>query len=266
MAKGTVADNWEHGDAYEQYVGRWSRQVAPRFLEWLEPPPGLRWLDVGCGTGALAATIVDTTAPASVDGLEPSLGFLTTARERLGDTVRLQQGEAGSIPLGDDTVDMVVSGLVLNFVPDIPAGLAEMRRVVTPRGTVAAYVWDYAGDMQFMRYFWDAAADLDPAAADLDEGVRFPMATPEGLTALFQDAGLTNVGTVALDIPTRFEDFDAFWSPFLGAQGSAPSYLASLDAEAQARLRESLLVRVPAAADGSIELLARAWGVRGTSE
>ncbi|CAN5402787.1 class I SAM-dependent methyltransferase [soil metagenome] len=260
-----VSDNWERGDAYEQYVGRWSRQVAPRFLDWLAASPGLRWLDVGCGTGALTATIVDHAAPASVDGVEPSAGFLTTARERLGESVALHQGDAATIPLPDDSVDMVVSALVLNFVPDIAAALAEMRRVVVAGGTVAGYVWDYGGDMQFMRYFWDAAVALDPDAAELDEAVRFPMTTPDGLAGLFAAAGLSNVVTVALDIHTSFADFDALWAPFLSAQGPAPTYLASLDTSGRDRLREKMRLRVPVAADGSIDLIARAWAVRGIS-
>jgi SAM-dependent methyltransferase len=263
MAAPRVSDNWERGDAYELYVGRWSRQVAPLFLGWLARPPGLRWVDVGCGTGALTAAIVDHAQPLSVTGVEPSAGFLDTARERLGESATLLQGDAASIPLSDGDADVVVSGLVLNFVPDAAAGLAEMRRVVGS-GTVAAYVWDYGRDMQFMRYFWDAAVALDHAALDLDEAVRFPLANPDGLTRLFDEAGLRDVSTTALDVPTRFADFDAFWSPFLGAQGSAPSYLASLDSDAQTRLREELRERVPASADGSIDLIARAWAVRGT--
>jgi len=255
-----VRENWEQGDAYELYVGRWSRQVAPLFLDWLGMPPGLRWVDVGCGTGALTAAILDEAAPTSVVGIEPSEGFLTTARQRLGDRARLLHAGAESLPLGDTSADVVVSGLVLNFVSDVSAALAEMRRV---GGTVAAYVWDYGKDMQFMRYFWDAAVDLDPSVRGLDEAVRFPVASEPGLRTLFAD--FADVSTTALDLPTVFADFDAFWTPFLGAQGSAPTYLASLDAEARDRLREAVRERVPASADGSIDLVARAWAVRGSA-
>ena len=262
MAAPRVSDNWERGDAYELYVGRWSRQVAPLFLDWLAQPAGMRWVDVGCGTGALTAAIVDRAEPAAVTGVEPSEGFLATAQDRLGSSATLLRGDAAALPLADASADIVVSGLVLNFVPDLAAALAELGRVGAG-GTVAAYVWDYARDMQFMRYFWDAAVDLDPSAGDLDEAVRFPVATPDGLSAAFSAAGFGSVSTTALDVPTHFADFEEFWSPFLGAQGSAPSYLASLDDDAKGRLRDALRVRVPASGDGSIDLIARAWAVRG---
>jgi SAM-dependent methyltransferase len=262
MATPAVSDNWERGDAYERYVGRWSRQVAPAFLDWLATPAGLRWVDVGCGTGALSAAILDLCAPQHVTGVDPSAGFLATAAENLGDRVELLEGSGEVIPLPDGAADAVVSGLALNFMPDPGAALAEMRRVAGP-GTVAAYVWDYAGRMDFMRLFWDAAVAQDAAARDLDEGVRFPFADAEGLSALFAEAGLSDIATTSIDVPTVFPDFDALWEPFLGAQGSAPSYLASLDADARFDVREHMRHHAPTADDGSISLIARAWAVRG---
>jgi ubiquinone/menaquinone biosynthesis C-methylase UbiE len=137
---------WEVGDAYEQYVGRWSRLVARDFLGWLDRAAGLRWLDVGCGTGALSASLLAAAAPAAVTGIDPSAGFLELARSQLGDPrVRFEQGDAQALPLVDGAVDAAVSGLVLNFVPDPARAVAEMRRAVRPGGTVALYVWDYAG-------------------------------------------------------------------------------------------------------------------------
>jgi len=258
-----VADTWERGSPYERYVGRWSRQVAPLFLAWLEIPAGRRWLDVGCGTGALCAAIADRCAPVSIAGVEPSDGFLETAKENLAGRASLHRGSATAIPLGDATVDVVVSGLVLNFVPDQPAALSEMARVTGAGGTIAAYVWDYAGRMELMRIFWDAAAELDPAAAKLDEGVRFPLCRPEALERLFTGAGLEDVEVKAIDITTQHPDFDDYWQPFLGGQGPAPAYAMSLDEPARARLRDRVRERAPAAADGSISLTARAWAVRG---
>jgi SAM-dependent methyltransferase len=264
MATPPVSDNWERGDAYEQYVGRWSRQVAPVFLDWLALAPGLRWVDVGCGTGALSAAILDDCAPQQVTGVDPSEGFLATAAENLGDRVELVVGAGDAIPLPDGAGDVVVSGLALNFMPDPVAGLLEMRRVAGP-GTVAAYVWDYAGRMDFMRLFWDAAVAQGEAARTLDEGVRFPFADADGLSGLFDGAGLSDIATRAIDVPTVFADFDALWEPFLGAQGSAPSYLASLDLDAKHDVREHMRHNAPIASDGSISLIARAWAVRGVS-
>lgn len=258
-----VSDTWEQGDPYEQYVGRWSRRLAPRFLAWLQVPPGRRWLDVGCGTGALSAAILDHCAPAALTGIEPSEGFLETARRRLAGRATLHHASATQIPLGAAAVDAVVSGLVLNFVPDQPAALAEMTRVTAPGGTVGAYVWDYAGGMELMRRFWDAAVELDPAAAKLDEGVRFPVCHPDALARLFTGAGLRAVEVSAIDVPTPFASFEDYWQPFLGGQGPAPAYAMSLDEAARSRLREHLRARLPAAADGAIRLTARAWAARG---
>ena len=257
-----VSDTWERGNPYEQYVGRWSRQVAPPFLSWLAIPAGRRWLDVGCGTGALCAAIVDRCSPASVAGVEPSEGFLKTARENLAGRAALHQGSATAIPLGDASVDVVVSGLVLNFVPDQRAALAEMARVTGKGGMIAGYVWDYAGKMELMRYFWDAAIELDPSATKMDEGIRFPLCRPEALENLFTEAGLEGVEVKPIDIPMRFTSFDDYWQPFLGGQGPAPAYAMSLDETVRARLRDRIRERLPTAANGSIALIARAWAAR----
>jgi SAM-dependent methyltransferase len=266
MAHKQVSDTWERGSPYEQYVGRWSRQLAPKFLAWLDIPSGRRWLDVGCGTGALCASIVDRCAPASIAGVEPSDGFLKTAKENLADQAALHQDTATAIPLGDASVDVVVSGLVLNFVPDPPAALREMARVTRKGGTIAAYVWDYAGKMELMRHFWDAAVELDPDAARLDEGVRFPQCHPDTLAHLFAGAGLEDGDVMPIDIPTPFASFDEYWRPFLGGQGPAPAYAMSLEETARARLRDRIRQRLPAAADGSLSLVARAWAARGSVE
>jgi SAM-dependent methyltransferase len=257
-----ASDTWERGSPYEQYVGRWSRQVAPLFLSWLSIPAGRRWLDVGCGTGALCAAIMDRCSPSSVAGVEPSAGFLKTAKENLAGRVALRQGSATTIPLGDASVDVVVSGLVLNFVPDQRAALLEMARVTGKGGTIAAYVWDYAGKMELMRFFWDAAVELDPDAAKMDEGVRFPLCRPEALEKLFAAAGLEGVEVQPMDIPTPFANFDDYWQPFLGGQGPAPAYVMSLDETARARLRDRIRERLPVMANGSISLTARAWATR----
>jgi SAM-dependent methyltransferase len=264
MADKQVSDTWERGNPYERYVGRWSRKVAPPFLAWLGVPDGRKWLDVGCGTGALSAAILDHCAPASVAGVEPSEGFLKTAQENLGNRAAVRLGSATAIPFNDAAVDATVSGLVLNFIPYQRAALAEMARVTDKGGALAAYVWDYAGRMELMRAFWDAAVELDADAAKLDEGIRFPLCRPEALEALFADAGLQAIELRAIDIPTPFAHFDDYWQPFLGGQGPAPAYAMSLDEAARARLRDRIRSRLPIAADGSIPMTARAWAIRAT--
>lgn len=257
-----VEDRWDQGDAYERYIGRWSRPIAARFLTMLDAPRGIRWLDVGCGTGALSAAIVDRCAPTSVLGIDPSAGFLATARARLGDAVVLRQGDAEHLQLEDSSVDAVVSGLVLNFLPDAAAALAEMVRVTAPGGRLAAYVWDYGDGMQVIHEFWQAATEIDPDAAALDEATRFSLCSPAPLAELFSRATGDEVVVEAIDAPARFTDFDDYWSPFLAGQGPAPSYLATLDEQHRTALRERLCERLPRESDGSIVLSTRAWAAR----
>jgi SAM-dependent methyltransferase len=257
-------DTWAAGDPYERYVGRWSRLVARDFLAWLDRPAGLDWLDVGCGTGALSASILAAADPKAVIGVDSSDGFLALARALLDDRrARFEPGDAEALPLANAAVDVAVSGLMLNFVPAPARAAGEMRRVVRPGGTVAVYVWDYLGKMELMRYFWDAAVALDPAAQALDEAVRFPICRPGPLADLLTAAGLEAVTTTAIDVPTVFAGFDDLWSPFLGGQGPAPGYCMRLPEAQRAALRDRLRCALPVAPDGRIELIARAWAVRG---
>jgi ubiquinone/menaquinone biosynthesis C-methylase UbiE len=257
-------DNWSSGDSYERYVGRWSRHLAQEFVGWLAVPEKSRWLDVGCGTGALSQTILDLTNPDMVQGIDRSDGFVNTARSQVVNSkAEFHTGDAMSLLVESGIVDAVVSGLVLNFVPQPAQMVAEMARAVRKDGTVALYVWDYAGKMQFMRHFWNAAAVLDPAAYDLDEGRRFPFCNPDSLADLFQKAGLIEIETRAIDIHTDFKNFDDYWTPFLGGQGSAPGYAMSLSEELREKLRDRIYNSLPFAVDGSVPLVARAWAVKG---
>ncbi len=257
-------ETWASGAAYEPYVGRWSRQVAREFLSWLDAPPGGRWLDVGCGTGALSQTILSVAAPGSVKGVDRSAGFVAYAREQVQDArAQFDVGDGQALPVETAGYHAVVSGLVLNFIPEPGRAVAEMARAARSDGPVAAYVWDYAGKMQLMRHFWNAAAALDSAAYALDEGRRFPLCQPGPLGELFQAAGLRHVEVRPIDIATDFRDFDDYWLPFLGGQGPAPGYAQSLSSERRTTLRERIRAGLPFALDGSIPLMARAWAVRG---
>lgn len=258
-------DTWEQGESYEEYIGRWSRPVARKFLAWLAQPAGREWLDVGCGTGALTATILTECRPRAVTGVDPSADFIGFARDRVQDSrVRFEVGDAQALPLKAASVDAAVSGLVLNFVPDPAKAAAEMRRVVRPGGAAAAYVWDYAEGMELVRLFWDEAVALNPSAAA--EAGRFPLCRPEALRTLFGAAGFRVVETTAVDVPAVFRDFDDYWRPFLGGQGPAPSYVMSLPAAERDALRERLRRRLPIRPDGSIHLTLRAWAVRGLTQ
>jgi SAM-dependent methyltransferase len=267
MAPSEKKDWFGDGDAYEHYVGRWSRPAGEMFLAWMSHSPGLRWVDVGCGTGALTETILKQADPEHVTGVEPSEGFLGLAKAGVKDErVEFRIGDARSLPLADHTVDVVVSGLVLNFVPDKTQALQEMLRIVKPGGTIAAYVWDYAGDMQLMRYFWNAVGELFPDGSLHDEGNKFPICKPDPLADLFRNSGLEAIEPCALDAPTVFADFDDYWSPFLRGQGPAGAYCVSLPEEDRERLRKHLKSTLPFSGDGTIGLIARAWAVSGTAQ
>lgn len=264
MGDSRVKDVWQAGGIYESYVGRWSRPVAREFVQWLAVAESKDWIDIGCGTGALTQTLLNYAMPRSVLGLDPSPDFIDYAKTHVAEgPARFEVADAQALPVPNASVDAAVSGLVLNFVPRPSSGVAEMTRVVRAGGIVAAYVWDYAGKMELMRHFWDAAVALDSAARELDEGRRFPICSPEPLTKLFAESGLHNINVRPIDVPTAFRNFDDYWSPFLGGQGPAPGYAMSLSEERRIALRDEIRLRLPIKADGSMQLVARAWAIRG---
>jgi len=257
-------DRWNSGDLYEYFMGRWSKLIAPEFLNWLNLSYSFSWLDLGCGTGALSEAIYLQRKPASLLSIDPSSEFLEKAKERLSDKIDFAIGNASSIPQTDDKFDVVVSGLALNFFPDLNSAFSEIKRVLKTNGIMAAYVWDYAGRMDFLRLFWDSASEVNPNAKKYDEGVRFPICNIDNLKNTFLQAGLTNIEATYLDVYTVFENFEDYWNPFLGGQGPAPTYLASLADDLQTEIKNILIKKLPVESDGSIKLLARAIAVRGT--
>ena len=259
-------DRWVAGAAYETYMGRWSRRLARSFIDWLRPPASANWLEVGCGTGALTSAICDMCRPASVVACDPSAAFLEHARESVkGTSATFVNAGADQLPHRDGGFDLAVSGLVFNFLPDPGSAVASIRERLRPGATFAAYVWDYADGMEFLRIFWEEAAALNSAADAVDERRRFPLCQPSALATLFQNAGLTDVEAAAIEIPTDFAGFDDYWSPFLSGTGPAPAYVASLDSPGRAALERRLKQRLSPASDGIVHLRARAWAARGVS-
>ncbi|ABC82209.1 class I SAM-dependent methyltransferase [Anaeromyxobacter dehalogenans] len=256
-------DVWDVGAGYDAYIGRWSRLVAREVVAWLGAAPHGRWLDAGCGTGALGDAVAALAAPEVVVGLDRSMGFVAHARARTGARRAFAAADAQALPVRDGAFDAVVSGLVLNFVAEPARMVAELTRAARPGAAVALYVWDYAAGMEYVRRFWDAARALDPAAAALDEAVRFPLCAPGPLAALLEGAGLGSVEVRAVEVPTVFRDFAECWAPFLAGQGPAPAYAASLPEDRRAALREAFRATLPVSADGTIALRARAWAARG---
>ena len=261
-----MRDGWIAGSTYEDFMGRWSRQLARHFVSWLGVPHGVHWLDVGCGTGALTSAICNQADPASVLGCDPAEPFIEYARSHSTD-IRASFVIAGvdELPSRQDGYGSVTSLLALNFFPDATAAARAMRSRTATRGAVSACVWDYAGRMDLLRYFWDAAATVDAAARDLDEGRRFPLCRADALADLFCAAGLSDVRCEPIEIPTEFSSFEDYWRSFLGGTGPAPAYVASLDTEHRTRLARRLERALPRRSDGTIALAARAWAVRGTA-
>jgi len=266
MTQTSRHDAWQAGDSYDRYMGRWSRQIAPRFLDWMGAADGRDWLEVGCGTGALSAAILARCHPRSLLSIDASEGFIAKARSNVPDArVEFRVGDAQALAADPASRDVIVSALVLNFVPDRAKALAEMKRVARSGGTVGFYVWDYpGGGVEFIRAFWTAATALDPNARDLTEDRRFPFCAADGLTAMARAAGLADVACIAIEMPSVFKDFDDYWTPFTLGAGPAPGYCMSLDPEARERLRSRLEQSLPRREDGSIALKTRAWAVKAT--
>lgn len=258
-----MKDAWESGDPYEYFMGRWSSLVARSFIDWPTPSSGLKWLDVGCGSGVLSEAVIKSHKPAELIAIDQSESFVNTAQKRLGSLARCRFGNALALPLEDSSVDVAVSGLVLNFISEPGDALTEMRRVTATGGTVAVYVWDYAGKMDFLNCFWDIAVELDPKALNLHEGKRFSDSNADVLAELFEKAGFVEAVVNPIEIDTHFRDFDDYWKPFLGGQGPAPTYVLSLNESEKSKLKDALYERLPIQTDGSIPMLALAWAAKG---
>ena len=259
---------WTNTNAYEAIMGRWSSPAAQVALEWLALPPGLAWLDVGCGTGALTRAILDMANPREVLGVDPSPEFLALAAKQLPqERIRFAAGNAHSLPADDGIFDVIISGLMLSFVQDPQTAIIEMARVVRQGGTVCSYIWDVEDERQFTRPFWKAAMAVDPAISALDPRTLFTVRSTEGLAAIWQAAGLHDIMVDTISIPTVFRDFDDYWQPCL-LDGTTPiqKYARSLGSEEQAVLREQLRAILPTAADGSITLVGRIAIARGTKQ
>jgi SAM-dependent methyltransferase len=259
-----LSDQWAAGATYDDFMGRWSRLLAPRFVAWLSVRPSANWLDVGCGTGALTDAICAEANPASVVACDPSEPFIEYARRRqVGSRVSFVVAGVERLPTRAGGFDSTTSLLALNFFAKPEAAIDEMRRITAVNGLVSACVWDYAGRMEFLRCFWDSVGAVDPSAAELDEGRRFPICRPDALESLFRGGGLADVDCDSIEIPTRFSAFADFWKPFLGGTGPAPSYVASLEPPRREALAARLERSLPRKPDGAISLVARAWVVRG---
>jgi len=258
-----MTDSWQSGNPYELFMGRWSTLVAQSFLAWLDIPVERKWLDVGCGTGTLTKLVLDNYQPSEIIGLDSSSEFIAHNQKKITNpSARFMVGLAQSLELETDSVDAVVSGLVLNFVPEPQKAVGEILRVTKPGGRIGIFLWDYADRMQMLRTFWDVAVELDPNAKEFDEGVRFPLCEEGRLESLVTEAGLRKVEASPIEVETIFQSFDDYWNPFLGGIGPVGTYTMNLDQNDRAKLEGKLRESLPVNEDGTISLVARAWAVR----
>ena len=249
-------------EAYDRYVGRYGRELARALIATAGVRDGMRALDVGCGPGALATELAALLGAESVVAADPSQSFASACAERLPG-VRVSVASAEALPFPDGSFDAVLAQLVVNFMTDAPAGVREMRRVTRPGGTVAAAVWDYAGEMTLLRAFWDTAAALDPAAAAFDEGRSMGYTRPRRLERLWSGAGLHAVRVSPVVVSAEYSSFDDLWDPLLAGIGPAGAYAVSLPAAGRESLRNGLRARLGVGSEQPFTLSARAWVVVG---
>jgi SAM-dependent methyltransferase len=268
------ADVVADANVYEQFMGAWSRLVAPLFLDWLAAPRAADWVDVGCGTGALTAAVLGTEEPASVLGVDPSRCLVAAARAALTPSGPVVAGRAG-VPAVRFAVGHGAAvdrrrvrrrrrqraGAELRA--DAGAVLAEHRLLLRPGGLAAADAGDCAEGMTVLREFWLAALEADPTGGAHDEGARFPLCRPRALADLWQRSGVAGVDVTALDTERELATSDDLWRPFLGGQGAAPTYLAGRPPQVRDAVRDALRERLRTAEDGAAGGTARAWAVRG---
>jgi ubiquinone/menaquinone biosynthesis C-methylase UbiE len=249
------------GAAYDRYMGEWSRLAGAAFLDWLAPEHGWRWLDVGCGSGAFTRMIVDRCDPVAVNGIDPSEGQLAFARTGITSAgVRFDVGSATALPFADATFDAAVMPLVIFFVPDPPKGVAEMARVVRPRGLAAAYAWDMEGGGFPYQPLKDEMRRMN---ISIPEAPNSGASQVDALRTLWTEAGLDAVETREISVERVFASFDDYWTIVFGAPSFGPK-LAAMPADDLARLERRVRERLASDADGRITCSGRANAVKGT--
>jgi SAM-dependent methyltransferase len=253
------------GDAYDRFMGRWSRVLARLFAPFAAVQDGDAIVDVGCGTGALAEATAAIAPSSRIIGVDLSAAYVAAARSRSAtERAFFERGDAQRLRFSAGTFDQTLSLLSFNFIPDPAAALEEMIRVTRSGGTIAAAVWDYGGGMEMLRLFWDEAITLFPAADARDER-HMPLCREGELATLWRERQLTDVREEPLTVQTVFASFEDFWLPFLDGQGPAGAFVADLEPPAREELCLRLRRRlIGEGTDLPIVLHARAWAVRGT--
>jgi ubiquinone/menaquinone biosynthesis C-methylase UbiE len=251
-------------EAYEIRMGRWSRQLAPLFVEFVGVRNGEKLLDVGCGTGSLSATLARVAKAARIVGIDASKGFIDYARTQIADPqVTFEVGDAQNLPYSDGSFDRCMALLAIDWIPDARKAALEMRRVTKRAGIVATAMWDRSRANELDNCFWNAVEAVDPAAKP-PAGRRGNYGSAEGLSNLWSGAGLTDIEVTAFTMPCQFFSFDELWQRYLKSEGTVATYMAGLSAvrcEAlKSAMRRGVLGDAP---EGPFTLQAKAWAVRG---
>lgn len=248
------------GDAYDRFMGRYSRALAPGFLDFCGVAGQGSALDVGSGPGAVTTLLAERLGPAAVSAVDPSPRFVAECRSR-HPGVDVREGAAEALPFADDSFEVAVSQLVLHFTTDAPQAAREMRRTVRPGGTIGACVWDFDERMQMLRAFWDCALALDADAPDEARTVRY--GRPGEIAELFSSVGLVDVADTTLSVSSEYADFDELWAGFELGVGPAGGYCVRLGDAHRTRLRELLFERIGAPTGAfTLDALARAGRAR----
>jgi ubiquinone/menaquinone biosynthesis C-methylase UbiE len=255
-----IAINFDDSAAYERFVGNWGRAAGAIFLDWLAPPASAHWLDVGCGTGLFTELILDTHAPATVFAIDQAAGQIEHARRKtLAKRAYFQTGDAQALPFSDATFDVVASALVINFIPDRPRALSEMRRVTRTNGVVAGYIWDFSEELSpsgpFRLGMREIVADLPALPGTEDSSLG-------ALRSLFVRAGLEEIATRTIEVTVSFPNFDDFWLAQTPSYSPMTKLIAAMTTSERAKLTQAVRAHAPTRGDGGIEYPARANAIK----
>ena len=255
-----LAHRFDDSAAYERFMGRWSRAAGALFLDWVAPPAGARWLDVGCGTGIFTELVLDTCTPAAVYAVDPAEALIDHAcRQVIGQRASFRLADAQTLPFPDSTFDVVASALAINFIPDRLRALCEMRRVARVRGLVAGYVWDFAAELSPS---WPLRSGMRQIGADIPYVPGTNDTTLGALNSLFERAGFASIATSPIDVTLSFPDFDDFWQAQTPSYSPTTKMIAAMANSDRVRLVEAVRAAVPVSPDGRIEYPARANAIK----
>lgn len=256
-------EKWDNTSGYEMYVGRWSKLISQDFVDWLSPQSKLKWLEIGCGTGALTKVIIEKCSPAYLLAIDNSDHYLVKAMENVfSNNVTFLNADLSSYPLNEEFHN-VTSGLVLNFVPRIEELLRCTMNNLKCGGQMSSFVWDYGGHYQPMRHFWEAAKEITSSAEAFDAGGKFNICTKENLIQLFRRLDLSDIQFTTMERIATFHNFNDYWLPIASAQGSVTEFMSTLTDAGKDTLKESIKRRLPISSNGEIKLIISALAVKG---